>query len=311
MLLLKRLFIATVVLIGCTSFLTQAQDIELTDPTLLTPSEYQITNVEVEGNERTRAQFIINASSLTVGSSLVYPGDQLSRAVERLYNSGLFSDVKVYITQRTESEIQFLIEVTEQPRILEYKLRNIKRSERRDLRDLLVITPGTVISEATKGQAVNTIKRFYREKGYWFTEVEVMTEEVEEVEDRLRLIFNIDPGSRLEIKDIEFIGNDSFSDRKLRRNLKPVKEDAWWKIFGKKVYKEDEYEEGTQSLLDFYRKNGYVDARIIKDSIYTKSFDGLFKEKEGLKLELTIDEGPQYKVRNVSWEGNTVYTDEQ
>tara|TARA_R100000908_G_scaffold59878_2_gene36784 strand:- start:20021 stop:22495 length:2475 start_codon:yes stop_codon:yes gene_type:complete len=311
LLLLKRLFIATVVLIGCTSFLTQAQDIELTDPTLLTPSEYQITNVEVEGNERTRAQFIINASSLTVGSSLVYPGDQLSRAVERLYNSGLFSDVKVYITQRTESEIQFLIEVTEQPRILEYKLRNIKRSERRDLRDLLVITPGTVISEATKGQAVNTIKRFYREKGYWFTEVEVMTEEVEEVEDRLRLIFNIDPGSRLEIKDIEFIGNDSFSDRKLRRNLKPVKEDAWWKIFGKKVYKEDEYEEGTQSLLDFYRKNGYVDARIIKDSIYTKSFDGLFKEKEGLKLELTIDEGPQYKVRNVSWEGNTVYTDEQ
>ncbi|WP_245550333.1 outer membrane protein assembly factor BamA [Gracilimonas tropica] len=308
---MKRLFIATLITLGCTSFLTQAQDVEITDPTSLTPAEYTITKVEVQGNERTRGQFIINASSLTEGSTIVYPGDQISRAVERLYNSGLFSDIKVYITQRTGSEIQFLIEVTEQPRILEYKLKGIKRSERRDLRDLLVITPGSVITDATKGQAINTIKRFYREKGFWFTEVEVSTEEVEDVEDRLRLIFDIDAGERLEIKDIEFKGNESFSDRKLRKNLKPVKEDAWWKIFGKKVYKEDEYEEGTQSLLDFYRKNGYADVRIVKDSIYTKEFNGLFKDKEGLKLVLNIEEGPQYKVRNITWEGNTVYNDEQ
>ncbi|MDR9415274.1 MAG: outer membrane protein assembly factor BamA [Gracilimonas sp.] len=308
---MKRLFIATLVTLGCTSFLAHGQDIEITDPTQLTPSEYQITNVEVDGNERTRAQFIINASSLTEGSSIIYPGDQISRAIERLYNSGLFSDVKIYITQRTTSEIQFLIEVEEQPRIFEYKLRDIKRSQRRDLRDLLVITPGSVISDATIGQARNTIKRFYRQKGYWFTKVTSKTEQVEEAEDRVRLIFNIDPGKRLEIKDIIFNGNDSYSERKLRRKLKPVKEDAWWKIFGKKLYKEDEFEEGTQSLLSFYQKNGYVDVRILKDSIYTYTHDGLFKDKEALKLELTLDEGPQYKVRDISWDGNTVYTDER
>lgn len=311
MLLLKRLFIATLVTLGCTSFFAQAQDIELTDPTQLTPAEYTITNVEVQGNEKTRSQFIINASSLTVGSTIVYPGDQISRAVERLYNSGLFADVKVYVTNRSAGEIQFLIEVDEQARILDYKLKDIKRSERRDLRDLLVINAGSVITDATIGQAKNTIKRFYTEKGYWFTEVETETKQVEEVTDRVRLIFDIDPGKRLEIKDIKFIGNESFSDRKLRRNIKPVKEDAWWKIFGKKVYKEDEYEEGTESLLNYYRENGFVDVRITKDSIYTYSYSGLFKEKEGLKLELTIDEGPQYKVRDITWEGNTVYDDER
>lgn len=311
MLLFKRLFLATLFTFGCTSILLQAQDIELTDPTELVPAEYEIQAVSVEGNENTREQFIINASSLVVGSSIEYPGDQLNRAINRLYRSGLFSDIKIYVTERTSTGISFLIEVEEQPRIFEYRLKDIKRSERRDLEELLVLTPGTVITEAAIGQAKNTIKRFYADKGYWYTKVNTRTKEIEGVEDRVRLIFEIDPGQRLEIQDIEFIGNEAFSDRKLRRKIKPVKEDAWWKIFGKKVYKEDEFEEGKESVLNFYRENGYTDARILKDTIYTYVKDGLLKDKKGLKVEITLEEGPKYKVRNITWEGNTVYTDER
>ncbi len=311
MLLLKRLFFATLLTFGLSSYLLQAQDIELTDPTDLVPSEYTITKVEIEGNESTRAQFIKNASTLVEGSKIVYPGDKLNRAISRLYRSGLFSDIKIYVTERVGSNISFLIEVEEQPRILNYKLKGIKRSERKDLEDLLLLTPGTVITEAAIGQAKNTIKRFYRNKGFWYTEITTETKEVENVEDRVRLIINIDPGSKLEIKDIDFIGNDSFSDRKLRRKIKPLKQDAWWKIFGKKVFKEEDFEEGKESVLAFYRENGFTDVRILKDTVYTFLHKGLFKEKKGLKVEITLEEGPKYKVRNITWEGNTVYTDEQ
>lgn len=308
MLLLKRLlFLATLLTLCITPFLTQAQDIQITDPTELSPSEYEIMDVQVEGNENTRSQFIINASSLIVGKSIVYPGEDVSRAMERLYRSGLFSDIKIYVTERTSTGIKFLIEVEEQPRILEYKLENIKRSQRRDLNDILTLTPGTVITEATVGQAKNTIKRFYKQKGYWFTEIETRTEEVEGAEDRVRLIFDIDPGKRLEVKDIIFEGNEEYSDRKLRRKIKPLKEDAWWKIFGKKVFKEEDYQEGKDNLLSFYQQNGFSDVRILDDSVYTFSYDG---DKTGIKVMLRLDEGPQYKVRNVTWEGNTVYSDE-
>lgn len=311
MLLLKRLFLAILFTFGCTSIFLQAQDIELTDPTELVPAEYTIQEVSVEGNENTREQFIINASSLIVGSTIQYPGDQLTRAVNRLYRSGLFSDIKVYVTERTLSTISFLIEVEEQPRVFEYRLKDIKRSERRDLEELLVLTPGTVITEAAIGQAKNTIKRFYAGKGYWYTKINTRTKKIKGTEDRVRLIFEIDPGQRLEIQDIEFIGNEAFSDRKLRRKIKPVKEDAWWKIFGKKVYKEDEFEEGKEDVLSFYRENGYTDVRILKDTVYTYVKDRLLKDKKGLKVEITLEEGPQYKVRNITWEGNTVYTEKR
>ncbi|MEQ8523218.1 outer membrane protein assembly factor BamA [Gracilimonas sp.] len=309
---MKRLLFATLLTFGFTSHLLQAQDIELTDPTELTPVEYQIMEVTVEGNKNTREQFIKNASTLVEGSSITYPGgEKLTRAISRLYRSGLFSDVKIYVTERTSTGISFLIKVEEQARILEYKLKGIKRSERRDLEDLLVLTPGTVITESAIGQAKNTIRRFYENKGFWYTEIETSTKEVENVEDRVRLIFDIKPGKRLEVKDIVFQGAEEFKDRKLRRKIKPLKEDAWWKIFGKKVYKEEEFEEGKESVLSFYRQNGFTDVRIIEDSVYTYKHDGLFKDKTGLRVVVTIEEGPQYKVRNVTWDGNTVYSDER
>ena len=304
---MKRSLFATLLLIGFTSIFSQAQDIDLTDPTELTPREYEILGVTIEGNENTRDQFIINAASLNEGNGIVYPGDALNSAISRLYRSGLFSDIKIYVTERTTSGIRFLIEVQEQPRIFEYRLENIKRSQRRDLEDLIVLTPGTVITDAAIGQAKNTIRRFYKEKGYWFTEIETRTEDVEEVEDRVRLIFNIIPGERLEVKDIDFYGNDEFSDRKLRKKIKPLKEDAWWKIFGKKVFKEEDFIEGKDKVLNFYRENGFSDVRILSDSVYVYEYkDG----KVGLKVDVNIEEGPQYKVRNITWEGNTVYTDE-
>ena len=312
MILLNRTLFATLFLVGLTSIFAQvqvqAQDIELTDPTELTPREYEILGVTVEGNENTREQFIINAASLNEGSTIIYPGDALNSAISRLYRSGLFSDIKIFVTERTSSGIRFQIEVQEQPRIFEYRLENIKRSQRRDLEDLIVLTPGTVITESAIGQAKNTIRRFYREKGYWYTKVETRTEEVEDVDDRVRLIFNIDPGQRLEVKDINFNGNDEFSDRKLRKKIKPLKEDAWWKIFGKKVFKEEDFVEGKEKILSFYRENGFSDVRILSDSVYVYEYkDG----KKGLKVDVNISEGPQYKVRNITWEGNTVYTDEQ
>lgn len=304
---MKRLFIVTLLTIGFIPLLTQAQDIELTDPTAITPAEYQIFGVTVEGNENTREQFIINTSLLIEGNTIVYPGDIVNNAVKRLYRSGLFSDVKIFVTERTASGIRFLIEVEEQPRILEYRLENIKRSQRRDLEELLVLTPGTVITEATIGQAKNTIRRFYKEKGFWYTTVETRTEEVQGSADRVRLIFDIDPGEKLEVKDITFNGNEAFSDRKLRKKMKPLKEDAWWKIFGKKTFKEEEFQEGKENLLTFYRENGFTDIRIVEDSVYTYNYKG---DKTGIRVELNLAEGPQYKVRNITWEGNTVYNDE-
>ena len=132
----KRILLTLFLLLG-TVFFTEgliAQDFKLTDPTLEIPQEYTILGVEVRGNEFTREQFIINASSLSEGSTITYPGEDISEALKRLYRVGLFSDVKVFVTEKTLTGIRLIIEVTEQPRMYEYKIEGVKRSERRDLK---------------------------------------------------------------------------------------------------------------------------------------------------------------------------------
>ncbi len=309
--LLKRLPFAAFILIllGIYSPVLHAQDtFEITDPTLTIPQEYTLKELIVEGNEVTRKEFIVNASLLREGATINYPGDDIPDAVRRLYQAGLFSDVKILIKSISGSEISLIIQVKEQPRIIEYKLEGIKRSQRRDLKDLIVLLPGVAITESNKAQAINTIKRFYKEKGFWYTEVKTRVEMDEKLDNRARLIFDIDPGKRLEIKKLEIEGNEEFSDRKLKKRLKPLKEDKWIKFFSKKVFKKDDFEEGKENLLAFYRKNGFSDVRIISDSVYIYNY---VKDLDGVGVKLNIVEGPQYKVRNISWEGNTVYTDAQ
>ncbi len=309
--LLKRLSLALVIAIsfGTLSSSIKAQDtFQLTDPTLNTPAEYTISSVVVEGEESTREQFIINASALTVGSTITYPGEDIADALKRLFRTGLFADVQILIANRTSTEISLIIRVEEKPRLIEYKIEGVKRSQRRDLEEMITLLPGTAITESNKAQVINTIQRFYKNKGYWYTKVETRVEEDPELENRARLYFDIDPGVRLEIKDIKFEGNEAFSDRKLTKKMKPLKEDKWWKFLSKKVYKESDFEEGKESVLAFYRKNGYTDARIVDDSVYTYVY---VKDLEGVRVVMEVEEGPQYKIRNINWDGNTVYTDEQ
>ncbi len=309
--MLKRLpFVALILIfLGTYSPDLRAQDtFEITDPTLTTPQEYTLKELIVEGNEVTRKEFIISASLLKEGSKLNYPGDDIPDAVRRLYQAGLFSDVKILIKEKVGNNISLIIQVQEQPRIIEYKLEGIKRSQRRDLKDLIVLLPGVAITESNKAQAINTIKRFYKDKGFWYTEVKTRVELDEKLDNRARLIFEIKPGKRLEIKEIEIVGNEEYSDKKLKKRLKPLKEDKWIKIFSKKVFKKEDFEEGKENLIAFYRKNGFSDARIVSDSVYVYNY---VKDLDGVGVKLTVAEGPQYKVRNVSWEGNTVYTDDQ
>ena len=305
----KRILLTLILVIGTGILLEEAkaQDFQITDPTLEIPQAYTISNLEIRGNEYTREQFIINASSLNPGSTINYPGDDIPEAIKRLYRVGLFSDVKVLIADKTTTTISLVIEVTEQPRMLKYEIKGVKRSERRDLRDEIRLLAGTAITDANIAQAKKEIDKFYKDKGLWFTEVETSVKP-SDVENRSILVFNVKRGKKLEVKDIQFVGADSYSDKKLRKKIKPLKEDAWWKFLGKKTFKDEDFEEGKEKVLTFYRNNGYTDVRIVSDSVWVFEYDG---DKNGIKVRVNIEEGPQYKIRNITWDGNTVYTDEQ
>ncbi len=272
------------------------------------PRLYELTDVTATGSRFYSETFIISASNLTVGSNIRIPGDEISQAIKRLHNTGLFSDVKIYKREVGRDGVILDIVVTEQPRLEGYTIEGTRRSHRRDLEKKIPLSRGFAVTESAKTQSVNTILRYYETRGYRGTTVDVEVTDPDTLRNRVSLVFHVDRGERIQIRRIEFEGNESFSDRRLRKNLGDVKRNRWWRIFTRQTFNRDDYAEGQDELLTFYRENGFMDARITEDSVYVYSRR---RDKESIAVFLKIDEGPQYHLRNISWEGNTVYTDEQ
>ncbi len=281
--------------------------LELTDPSDVIPRSFRIISVDVTGAESHNRNFILATASLDVNEEIMIPGERLSEAVRRLYRSGLFSDVQIFQSFSGSNGVNIEIRVVEQPRLQEFVISGVRRSHRRDLRENINLLPGFAVTESGKAQAVNTILRYYLEKGYRNTEVDVVLSDVDTLRNRITLDFQVDAGDRIQIRRIDFEGNDSFSDRKLRRTLKEMKQNTFWRL-GRQLYKGEEFEESKANLINFYKRNGFRDFRILNDTIYVYEHT---RKRDGIAVEFTLDEGPQYHVRNITWEGNTVFMDDQ
>ena len=310
---IKHLFYCFVIVFISLGFFNHAsaQDstgVDIQNPENIVPRQYEIREVTVSGLVTGRESYLISSSGLRVGGSITIPGEDISNAIKQIYRTNLFSDVQILYEQLPGSMIDIEIAVVEQPRLQRYEIEGVKRSQRRDLNERLNLISGLAVTESVKSQALNTIERYFSEEGYWETSIDVIEEPSEVNPDRVNLTFDVTRGERLKVREINFESNDEFSDRRLRKSFDSIKQDRWWRIFTRHVYTEEAYSEGIENLKLFYRENGYRDIRVLEDSIYV---DGWRHGRDGVYFNINVDPGPQYKVRNITWEGNTVYTDEQ
>ena len=310
---IKHLFYCFVIVFISLGFFNHAsaQDttgVEIQNPENIIPQQFEIREVIVTGLVTGRESYLVSSSGLLVGSTITIPGEDISNAIKQIYRTNLFSDVQILYETFPGNLVDIEIAVEEQPRLQRYEIEGVKRSQRRDLNERLNLISGLAVTESVKSQAVNTIERYFSEEGYWETSIEVTEAPSESNPDRVNLTFSVTRGDRLKVREINFEGNEEFSDRRLRKSFGSIKQDRWWRIFTRHVYTEETYSEGIENLKLFYRENGYRDIRVLSDSIYVDTWR---HGRDGVYFNINVDPGPQYKVRNITWEGNTVYTDEQ
>src|SRR5690625_3939269 len=77
-----------------------------------------------------------------------------------------------------------------------------------------------------------------------------------------------------------------------------------WRFWAASTYDEAEFLEDLENIVSYYNERGYYDARNLSDSV--ELFNG---NDPGLNVYIDVHEGPQYHIRNIAWEGNTVYSD--
>lgn len=269
------------------------------------PRPLQILGLTVEGVEDESTQtFVLQSSGLTIGQEVTVPGDQaLAEAIRSVYKLRLFSDVKIVEERRVGDGVYLAIRVKEEPRLDDYTFSGVKKRYRDDLKKEIPLLKGSRVRTADLERSRQVIRQFYEDKGFLLADVEARR--VETADGNLTIAFDVNRGPKVEIEDIAVQGNEAVSDRRIRRKMKETDEDRWWRFWSSATFDREDYEADLESVVRYYNEKGYYDARIVQDTVYLDR-DG---DDPGVIVELTVHEGPQYHVRNVDWDGNTVYAD--
>ncbi|MFO7868611.1 MAG: POTRA domain-containing protein [Bacteroidales bacterium] len=271
------------------------------DP-FLTPQEYTIAEIKVEGIEYLQPLPIIKTTGLQVGQTITIPGPEISNIITTLWKQDLFADVKIYASKIEGDDIYLTIFLQERARLNSVSISGVKKSEESDIRDLIDFNLHMQVNENKKNIAKKKIVDYLQEKGYYNVEVDIQ-ETLDTVKfNRSNVHIDISKNERVKIESINISGNSEFSDWQLRRTMKNTKRKSWF-ILKRSKYIPDVYEEDKKKIIEKYKTNGYRDMVIEHDSVY-------FIDSSLLKIDIHIDEGTKYFYRNISWRGNSEYSTE-
>ncbi|NNE71708.1 MAG: outer membrane protein assembly factor BamA [Rhodothermales bacterium] len=269
------------------------------------PRNLEILGISVEGvtDDYTRG-FVQQTSGLRVGDSIVIPGDpKFADAIRSVYRLGTYDDVRIVEDRRVGEGIYLAIQVREVPKLDEYTFAGLKKGERRDLRKTVPLISRSPVRPATIARSTQVITDFLTEKGFPLATVEVEREL--KPDNTVSIHFEVDKGPKVKVGEVRVEGNTELSDRAVRKVME-TKPKVGWRFWRSAKFNEDEFEEDLNRIIEKYNERGYFDAQVVRDTTYVEDEEG----KPYIVVGVEVREGPKFHVRDVSWEGNTLYPDE-
>ena len=166
--MLKRVFFFLVIILNYLPIFSQTPDstklnvIDYSDP-----KEYNIAGVKVSGVQFLDKKALISMSGLVVGRKINVPGEELTKLVEKYWNQGLFSDVKILASEIKGDSIWLDIQLKERPRLTQLTIKGVKKGDVDDLKEKIGIKPGAQVNDNVINNIKNIVNKFYKEKGFW------------------------------------------------------------------------------------------------------------------------------------------------
>jgi outer membrane protein insertion porin family len=173
-----------------------------------------------------------------------------------------------------------------------------------------VIRTDSFIDQGLVRRVSGIVRELYAEKGYQYAEVKPQIKEMAGGPKLVHLTFNITEGPKVEIREVDFVGNVKMSDGALGKKMKENKGRGFLSfITGGGTYKEGKFEEDAEKVVEHYRNEGYITAQVGQPElkILEDSKDGRTRH---IQLRIPVTEGSRYRVGDFKFEGNTVVKEE-
>ena len=267
-------------------------------------NSYELGGITVKGLQKFEEETVKVFTGLKVGQQIKLPGDKLTSAIKKLYETKQFSNVEVYIS-KIDGDVAYLeFEVQELPQLNNVTIQGVKKNKASDLQKDAELKKGAMVTDNLIVTTKNYFKKKFQEKGFLKTKVTINTRPDTSSVNTVNMLIHIDKGEKVKIKNITFEGNKDFSTKKLRKALKNTKKEMLGRFWKKSKFIEADFKEDLENLITTYSEKGYRDARVVSHSIS-------WNDDNTLNLNIKVEEGKKYIFGNIQFLGNTKYTDTQ
>ncbi|WP_442267563.1 outer membrane protein assembly factor BamA [Tenacibaculum sp. ZS6-P6] len=265
--------------------------------------DYILGGITVTGLQKFSEETVKVYTGLLIGQPIKLPGDKLTSAIKKLYESKQFSEVDVYLSKINGETVYLQFDVVELPKLNNIKITGISKSKAKDLQKEAELRKGTQVTDNLIVTTRNYFKKKYTDKGFLKTKVSLTTKKDTTDTNVVDMFIHIDKGDRIKIKNIDFVGNKALSDGKLRGAMKNTKRKFLGRFWKSSKYIEDDFKEDLEAVLDTYSELGFRDARILNDRL-------TWNDDNTINLEIELEEGRQYRFSDIIFVGNKKYNDE-
>ena len=240
-----------------------------------------VKNIEITGNKRISKETILVLANIKIDQE--FTDISLNNALKELYQTDFFSDIKFLMSV----DGLLKIDVTENPIIEKININGIKKkSFVENIYTLISLKDRTSFTDYKLERDISLVKNILKTNGYYFSSIKVSSETDENLNSVI-LNLDIELGEKAKIKDIIFIGDKNFKDKKLLE-LIASEEYKFWKFITNKVYLNKSLVDLDKRLLkNFYKNNGYYNVNVL-DSFAELDNRGFFK------LTFNINSGKKY-----------------
>lgn len=243
-----------------------------------------IRTIRVEGNQRIEDRTV--QSYLLVEPGDTFDPDRIDLSLKTLFATGLFADASF-----EKSGPDLIVRVVENPIINRVLFEGNKAIDDDKMREEIQAAPRGIFTAARVQADVQRILDLYRKSGRFSASVEPQYKPLDQ--NRVDLVFVVTEGPVTGVRAINFIGNEVFSDRRLRSEV-VTKQSRWWRFFSSNDnYDPNRLEYDRELLREFYQNRGYYDFRVIS------AVADLTPDREDFYITYTIDEGEQYAFGDV------------
>jgi len=266
--------------------------------------QYELGGMTVKGLKKFEAQTVKVFTGLKVGMKIKLPGDKLTSAIKKLYETNQFSQIDVYIA-KVDGNVAYLeFDVIELPQLSSITIQGVKKSKEKELIKDAELKIGAMVTDNLIVTTKNYIRKTYQDKGYLSTKVTLDTKADTSNVNSVRMLIRVDQGEKVKIKTINFIGAEALSDKTLKGSMKETKEKMFGRVWKTSKYIEADYKEDLKSVISTYSEKGYRDARILDNTL-------TWNDDNTINLNVNLEEGSKYYFGDIKFLGNSKYTDEQ